>query len=169
MYVSEWGEMRAILTSDVSSPHLSLGVRVSCMGAANHRHEHHRHEHHRYDGHEHYGNEHHDRYDNRNDGYHHRYDNGNHRHYHSHEPNRQRNRERIRKPGRRYDNRNGGYHGHKHHTRAGVGVAGSRAGRRLRRTHGAHNSQRYGQSQDRCLWGVERCAEDPVSLRSDRP
>jgi hypothetical protein len=50
MYVSEWGEMRAILTSDVSSPHLSLGVRVSCMGAANH-------EHHGYDnGNEHYGN-----------------------------------------------------------------------------------------------------------------
>jgi hypothetical protein len=56
--------MGAVLTSDVSSPHLPLGVRVSCMGAANHGHEHHR-----YDGHEHYGNYHH--------GHHHRFDNGN--------------------------------------------------------------------------------------------
>ena len=58
--MNEWGEIRAVLANDVSSPHLSLGVRVACMGAGNHLHEHHgydRHEHHGYDnGNEHYGN-----------------------------------------------------------------------------------------------------------------
>jgi hypothetical protein len=73
MYVNEWGEISAVLSNDVSSTHPSLGVRVACMGAANHGHEHHR-----YDGHEHYGYEHHDhhdRYDNWNDG--------NHRYHHT--------------------------------------------------------------------------------------
>jgi hypothetical protein len=49
--VNEWGEIGEVLKSDVSSPHLSPDVRVSCMGAGN-------------DGHYH-------RYDNGNDGYHH--------------------------------------------------------------------------------------------------
>jgi hypothetical protein len=36
---NEQGEIRALLTNDVSGPHPSLGVRVSCMGAANHERE----------------------------------------------------------------------------------------------------------------------------------
>ena len=58
MYVNEWVEIRAVLTNDISSPHLSVGVRVPCMGAVNHGHEHHG-----YDGH-HHG------YDNGYDRYH---------------------------------------------------------------------------------------------------
>jgi hypothetical protein len=49
---NEQGESRAVLTNDVSSPHLSLGVRFSCMGADSYGHEHHG-----YDNrNEHYGN-----------------------------------------------------------------------------------------------------------------
>jgi hypothetical protein len=61
---NEQGETRALLKNDVSSPHLSLGVRFSCVGAGNHWHEHdngnghyrhyghhHRHEHHGNYGH----------------------------------------------------------------------------------------------------------------------
>ena len=33
------GEARAVLTDDISSPHFSPGVRVSCMGAGNYWHE----------------------------------------------------------------------------------------------------------------------------------
>jgi hypothetical protein len=101
----EQGDIRAVLTSDVSSPHLSLGIRVSCMGAANHGH-------YGYDGnyhwYKHHG--HHDRYDNGNDRYHHRH----HEHYrhHGHEPNCERIRERVPESDRRYDNGN-----HEHHHR----------------------------------------------------
>src|SRR5215204_3421983 len=74
---NEQGEIRALLTNDVSSPHLSLGVRVACMGAGNHRHEHHG-----YDGNHH-------RNDNGYDGHHrhehHGYDGNHHRHHHGHE------------------------------------------------------------------------------------
>jgi hypothetical protein len=51
------GEARALLTNDISSPHLSVGVRVSCMGTGNHWHEYHG-----YNGH--YGNDgHHNRHE----------------------------------------------------------------------------------------------------------
>jgi len=66
---NEKGGIRALLTNDVSSPHLSLGFRVSCVGAGNQWHEHHRHKHHGYDN----RNEHHGNY-----RYHHGYDG----HYH---------------------------------------------------------------------------------------
>src|SRR5215218_1914461 len=95
---NEQGETRALLKNDVSSPHLSLGVRVSCVGAGNHGHEHHGydgnhhryHGHHRYEhdghhGHKHDGHEHHGH-----DGHHHRYDNRNyrfHRHHHGYDGN----------------------------------------------------------------------------------
>ena len=65
--MNEWGEIHALLTNDVSSSHLSLGVRVSCMGAANHGHKYHGYDNGNY-WHEHYG-----------------YDNGNYRHYYWHE------------------------------------------------------------------------------------
>ena len=71
MIDNEQGEPRALLTNDVISPHLSLGVRFSCMGTGNHRHEHHGHN----------GNDrHHHGYDNGYDGYHHGHY-GNHRHH----------------------------------------------------------------------------------------
>src|SRR5918994_1515202 len=77
MYVNEWVEIRAVLTNDVSSPHLSVGVRVPCMGAVNHGHEHHG-----YDGH-HHG------YDNGYDGNHDRHEHhwhyGNYRNHHWYE------------------------------------------------------------------------------------
>jgi hypothetical protein len=61
----EQGEARALLKNDFSSPHLSLGVRFSCMGTGdNHWHEHDN------------GNEHDGNY-----RYHHGYD-GHHGHYH---------------------------------------------------------------------------------------
>jgi hypothetical protein len=46
------GEIRAVLTNDVSSLHLSLGVCVACIGAGNHGYEHHGYD----NGNEHYGN-----------------------------------------------------------------------------------------------------------------
>src|SRR5215204_6594546 len=92
MYVNEWVEIRAVLTNDISSPHLSVGVRVPCMGAVNHGHEHHGYdgnhhgyEHNGYDGHHdrhehhwHYGNygnhhRHHHRCDHGYDGNHHKH------------------------------------------------------------------------------------------------
>jgi hypothetical protein len=82
---NEQGEPRAVLTNDVSSPYISIAVRVSCMGAGNHGHEHHyRYEHHRheYHGHDHHGHDGHDH------GHHYRYDNRNdrfHRHHHRHD------------------------------------------------------------------------------------
>src|SRR5215213_1276707 len=42
------GEIRAIYKYDVSSFHLSVGVRVPCMGAGNHHHEHHGYDRHDY-------------------------------------------------------------------------------------------------------------------------
>jgi hypothetical protein len=64
------GEARALLTNDSSSPHVSVGVRVACVGAGNHWHEYHgnnghygnehygnyryHHDHHGYDGHYHW-------------------------------------------------------------------------------------------------------------------
>jgi hypothetical protein len=80
-------EMSAVLTNDVSIPRISVGVRVSCMGAASHRHHHrhydnHRHEHHWYDGHHHRYE--HDWYDNGNDGHYHRNDNEKDDQYHWH-------------------------------------------------------------------------------------
>jgi hypothetical protein len=57
--------------NDISSPHLSLGIRVACMGAGNHWDEHHG-----YDGNHH---RHYHRYDN---GYHGHHDwHQHHRHY----------------------------------------------------------------------------------------
>jgi len=54
--LSEWGEIRAVLSNDVIIPRLCVSVRVTCVGAGNH-------------GHEYYGNHH--RYDNGYDGHHH--------------------------------------------------------------------------------------------------
>jgi hypothetical protein len=48
---NQQGEIRAVLTNDVSISHLCVGVRVSCMGAANHGHEHNGYD----NGNEHYG------------------------------------------------------------------------------------------------------------------
>src|SRR5215211_2048918 len=75
------GEIRAIYKNDVSSFHLSLGIRVSCMGAGNHHHEHHRHEHHRYHGHHRYEHHGYDRHDYGHHGYEHY---GNYRYHHEH-------------------------------------------------------------------------------------
>jgi hypothetical protein len=86
---NEQGEPRTVLTNDVSSPYISLAVRVSCMGAGNHGHEHHGYEHHRYEHHRHeyHGHDHHG-HDGQDHGHHYRYDNRNdrfHRHHHGHE------------------------------------------------------------------------------------
>ena len=73
--MNEWGEIRAVLTSDFSSHHLSLGIRVACMGAGNHERERNREPKRRYDnGNEHYGNY----------RYHHGYDGHYHGHYRYH-------------------------------------------------------------------------------------
>ena len=74
MYVNEWVEIRAVLTNDISSPHLSVGVRVPCMGAVNHGHEHHGYDGHHH-GHEYHGNHHrhHHRCDHGYDGNHHKH------------------------------------------------------------------------------------------------
>jgi hypothetical protein len=81
MIDNEQGEPRALLTNDVISPHLSLGVRVSRMGASNHGHHHHWHEHHHHwheHHHWHHGHDgHNNRYDNRYDRFH--------EHHHRHE------------------------------------------------------------------------------------
>ena len=37
--MNEWREIRAVLTNDVSSPHLSPGIRVACLGAVHYGHE----------------------------------------------------------------------------------------------------------------------------------
>jgi hypothetical protein len=73
---NEQGETHTVLTNDVSSPQLSVGVRVSCMGAAIHWHEHHYH----------YGNHHRDDngYDGHYDWYEHHDHDGHHRHHHGH-------------------------------------------------------------------------------------
>src|SRR5919107_1210944 len=63
---NEQRETRAVRTNDISRAHLSLGVRVSRMGAGNNGHEHHGY----------HGNHH---------RHHHRYDNGYHGHHHRHE------------------------------------------------------------------------------------
>jgi hypothetical protein len=84
--LSEWGEIRAVLSNDVIIPRLCVSVRVTCVGAGNHGHEYHG-NHHRYDNgydwhehHWHYGNyrhhhgnhnRHHYGYDNGYDGHHH--------------------------------------------------------------------------------------------------
>ena len=47
MIENEKGGIRAVLKNDFGSPRLSLGIRVSCMGAGNHGYD--RHEHHGYD------------------------------------------------------------------------------------------------------------------------
>ena len=52
MLPNEWGEISAVLSNDVIIPRLCVGVRVACVGAANHGYEYHgydRHEHNRYD------------------------------------------------------------------------------------------------------------------------
>src|SRR5215217_1772205 len=102
------GEIRAIYKYDVSSFHLSLGIRVSCMGTDNHWDEHHGydqyHQHHEYnhrydnrddhyrhhpnDGHYHRFRGHYDRchyLTHRNDGHHHKHDNGNDGHHHGYD------------------------------------------------------------------------------------
>ena len=65
MIENEKGEARAVLKNDISSPHLSVGVRVPCMGAGNNGRERNREpncernceSNRRYDnGNEHYGN-----------------------------------------------------------------------------------------------------------------
>src|SRR5215212_4280547 len=80
---NEKGGICALLKNDVSSFHLSLGIRVSCTGAGNHHHEHHRHEHHRYHGHhryEHHGHDYgHHGYEH---GHEHHWHYGNYRHHH---------------------------------------------------------------------------------------
>ena len=84
MIENEQGKTRAVLTNDFSSPHLSLSVRVACLGAGNHGHygndeHHHWHEHNRYDNGNH---RHHHRYENHeNDGHYHGH-HDDHRNYH---------------------------------------------------------------------------------------
>jgi hypothetical protein len=79
---NEKGGIRAVHKNDVRSPHLSLGVRFSCMGTGNHWHEHYGYDRYEHDGNEYYG---HYRYHHGNDEHHWHY--GNYRHHHRHEHN----------------------------------------------------------------------------------